>query len=104
MKTILHNFFELNKRNLNFNIIFPFSINNTGIYFWWWIEIGPGKGVLTKTLYNDENVNLVVSEIDRDLVGLSGKDGGLIRAKKMVGEGKNKNFDFKINKSPYNFL
>ena len=31
-------------------------------------EIGPGKGVLTKTLYNDENVNLVVSEIDRDLV------------------------------------
>ena len=31
-------------------------------------EIGPGKGVLTKTLYNDENINLVVSEIDRDLV------------------------------------
>ena len=31
-------------------------------------EIGPGKGVLTKTLYNDENVNFVVSEIDRDLV------------------------------------
>ena len=31
-------------------------------------EIGPGKGVLTKNLYNDENVNLVVSEIDRDLV------------------------------------
>ena len=31
-------------------------------------EIGPGKGVLTKTLYNDEKVNLVVSEIDRDLV------------------------------------
>ena len=31
-------------------------------------EIGPGKGVLTKTLYHDENINLVVSEIDRDLV------------------------------------
>ena len=31
-------------------------------------EIGSGKGVLTKTLYNDEKVNLVVSEIDRDLV------------------------------------
>ena len=31
-------------------------------------EIGPGKGVLTKTFYNEENVNLVVSEIDRDLV------------------------------------
>ena len=31
-------------------------------------EIGPGKGVLTKTLYHDENVNLLVSEIDRDLV------------------------------------
>ena len=32
------------------------------------LEVGPGKGVLTKTLYDDENVNLVVSEIDRDLV------------------------------------
>ncbi len=31
-------------------------------------EIGPGKGVLTKTLYNDVDVNLVVSEIDKDLV------------------------------------
>ena len=31
-------------------------------------EIGPGKGVLTKTLYDDEKINLVVSEIDRDLV------------------------------------
>ena len=31
-------------------------------------EIGPGKGVLTKNLYDDEKINLVVSEIDRDLV------------------------------------
>ena len=43
---------------------------------------------------NKEIVNLITSHGGR-AVGLSGKDGGLIRAKKMVGEGKNKNFDFK---------
>ena len=42
---------------------------------------------------NKEIVNLITSHGGR-AVGLSGKDGGLIRAKKMVGEGKNKNFDF----------
>ena len=43
---------------------------------------------------NKEIVNLITSHGGR-AVGLSGKDGGLIRAKKMVSEGKNKNFDFK---------
>ena len=43
---------------------------------------------------NKEIVNLITSHGGR-AVGLSGKDGGLIRAKKMIGEGKNKNFDFK---------
>jgi len=43
---------------------------------------------------NKEIVNLITSHGGR-AVGLSGKDGGLIRAKKMVGEGKSKNFDFK---------
>ena len=43
---------------------------------------------------NKEIVNLITSHGGR-AVGLSGKDGGLIRAKKMLGEGKNKNFDFK---------
>ena len=43
---------------------------------------------------NKEIVNLITSHGGR-AVGLSGKDGVLIRAKKMVGEGKNKNFDFK---------
>ena len=43
---------------------------------------------------NKEIVNLITSHGGR-AVGLSGKDGGLIRAKKMVAEGKNKNFDFK---------
>ena len=43
---------------------------------------------------NKEIVNLINSHGGR-AVGLSGKDGGLIRAKKMIGEGKNKNFDFK---------
>ena len=43
---------------------------------------------------NKEIVNQITSHGGR-AVGLSGKDGGLIRAKKMVGEGKNKNFDFK---------
>ncbi len=32
------------------------------------IEIGPGKGVLTKNLFPKKVTNLVVSEIDRDLV------------------------------------
>ncbi len=43
---------------------------------------------------NKEIVNLITSHGGR-AVGLSGKDGGLIRAKKMIGEGKNKDFDFK---------
>ena len=43
---------------------------------------------------NKEIVNLITSHGGR-AVGLSGKDGGLIRAKKMIGAGKNKNFDFK---------
>tara|TARA_B100000900_G_scaffold102283_1_gene84731 strand:- start:1314 stop:2210 length:897 start_codon:yes stop_codon:yes gene_type:complete len=43
---------------------------------------------------NKEIVNLITSHGGR-AVGLSGKDGGLIRAKKMIGEGKNKKFDFK---------
>ena len=43
---------------------------------------------------NKEIVNLITSHGVR-AVGLSGKDGGLKRAKKMIGEGKNKNFDFK---------
>tara|TARA_Y100000768_G_scaffold94524_1_gene68628 strand:+ start:6083 stop:6979 length:897 start_codon:yes stop_codon:yes gene_type:complete len=43
---------------------------------------------------NKEIVNLITTHGGR-AVGLSGKDGGLIRAKKMVGEGKTKNFDFK---------
>ena len=42
---------------------------------------------------NKEIVNLITSH-GGELAGLSGKDGGLIRAK-MIGEGKNKNFDFK---------
>ncbi len=32
------------------------------------IEIGPGKGVLTKNLFAEKDSKLVVSEIDRDLV------------------------------------
>tara|TARA_B100000902_G_scaffold76139_1_gene80973 strand:+ start:3519 stop:4415 length:897 start_codon:yes stop_codon:yes gene_type:complete len=43
---------------------------------------------------NKEIVNLITSHGGR-AIGLSGKDGGLIRAKKMVVEGKNKKFDFK---------
>ena len=43
---------------------------------------------------NKEIVNLITSHGGR-AVGLSGKDGGLIRAKKMIGEGKYKNIDFK---------
>ena len=43
---------------------------------------------------NKEIVNLITSHGGR-AVGLSGQDGGLIRAKKMIGEGKNKDFDFK---------
>jgi len=43
---------------------------------------------------NKEIVNLITSHGGR-AIGLSGKDGGLIRAKKMIGEGKNRNFDFK---------
>ena len=41
-----------------------------------------------------EIVNQITSHGVR-AVGLSGKDAELIRAKKMIGEGKNKNFDFK---------
>ncbi|MBS83503.1 MAG: acetylglutamate kinase [Gammaproteobacteria bacterium] len=45
-------------------------------------------------LINKEIVNSITSHGGK-AVGLSGKDGGLIRAKKMIGEGKYKNIDFK---------
>lgn len=45
-------------------------------------------------LINKDIVNSITSHGGK-AVGLSGKDGGLIRAKKMVGEGEFKNIDFK---------
>ena len=45
-------------------------------------------------LINKEIVNAITSHGGK-AVGLSGKDGGLIRAKKIVGEGDFKNIDFK---------
>jgi len=45
-------------------------------------------------LINKDIVNSITSHGGK-AVGLSGKDGGLIRAKKMIGEGEFKNIDFK---------
>ena len=45
-------------------------------------------------LVNKEIVNAITSHGGK-AVGLSGKDGGLIRAKKMIGEGEFKDIDFK---------
>jgi acetylglutamate kinase len=45
-------------------------------------------------LVNKDIVNLITSHGGK-AVGLSGKDGGLIRAKKVIGEGEFKNIDFK---------
>lgn len=45
-------------------------------------------------LINKEIVNSITSHGGK-AVGLSGKDGGLIRAKKMIGEGEFKDIDFK---------
>ncbi|MBH43858.1 MAG: acetylglutamate kinase [Gammaproteobacteria bacterium] len=45
-------------------------------------------------LINKEIVNSITANGGK-AVGLSGKDGGLIRAKKMIGEGEYKNIDFK---------
>lgn len=45
-------------------------------------------------LINKDIVNAITSHGGK-AVGLSGKDGGLIRAKKMIGEGEFKNVDFK---------
>ena len=45
-------------------------------------------------LINKEIVSCISSHGGK-AVGLSGKDGGLIRAKKVIGEGKFKNIDFK---------
>ncbi len=46
-------------------------------------------------LINKDIVNAITSHGGK-AVGLSGKDGGLIRAKKMIGTGKFKNVDFKF--------
>ena len=45
-------------------------------------------------LVNKDIVNSITSHGGK-AVGLSGKDGGLIRAKKVIGEGEYKNIDFK---------
>ena len=45
-------------------------------------------------LINKDIVNFITSHGGK-AIGLTGKDGGLIRAKRMVGEGKFKNVDFK---------
>ena len=45
-------------------------------------------------LINKDIVNAITSHGGK-AVGLSGKDGGLIRAKKMIGEGEFKDIDFK---------
>ena len=86
------------KKNIKIKALIDFNINiPKGSIHGLLGPNGAGKSTFINILgglVNKDIVNSITSHGGK-AVGLSGKDGGLIRAKKIIGEGEFKNIDFK---------